>query len=336
MNLLAKLNIHVENIVQNSNPMRQTLSNLLFCFACFNMTFQAQAGRFSSTPPKSPIEGRWDITINMQGKDVPSWLEVTHSGVHTLVGQFVGPGGSARPISQVNFDNGKISFSIPPQWESGSNLNFEATLQGDSLTGTIIFPDGKNYSFRGVRAPSLNVKATVAWGSPIHIFNGKDLKGWHPSGETNQWVVENGILKSPKPGSNIITDATFTNFKLHVEFRYPVNGNSGVYLRGRYEVQIVDNNEDEPKKNELGAVYGFLAPNEMVAKKAGDWQSYDITLTGRIVTVVANGRTIICNQEIPGITGGALNSNEGEPGPIMLQGDHEPIEYRNITLTPAK
>jgi len=83
-------------------------------------------------------------------------------------------------------------------------------------------------------------------------------------------------------------------------------------------------------------VYGFLPPSEIFAKKPGDWQSYDITLTGRMVTIVANGITIICNQEIPGITGGALNSNEGEPGPIMLQGDHEAIEYRNIVLVPAK
>jgi hypothetical protein len=74
----------------------------------------------------------------------------------------------------------------------------------------------------------------------------------------------------------------------------------------------------------------------MAGKKPGEWQSYDITLTGRMVTIVANGKTIICNREIPGITGGALDSREGEPGPIMLQGDHEPIEYRNIILTPAR
>lgn len=286
---------------------------------------------------KNPIEGRWDITINVAGKELPSWLEVNKSGTQRLIGEFVGTGGSARPISQVNFSDGKISFSIPPQWESeNNNLNFEATLQGDNLTGTITFPDGKNYNCTAVRAPSLNSNTIPVWGKPIHLFNGTDLKGWHPSGETNQWVVENGILKSPKPGSNIISDATFTDFKLHVEFRYPVNGNSGVYLRGRYEVQIVEKNDDEPKKNVLGAVYGFLSPSEMVAKKAGEWQSYDITLTGRMVTVVANGKTIICNREIPGITGGALDSKEGEPGPLMLQGDHEPIEYRNIIITPAK
>jgi len=284
----------------------------------------------------SSVEGRWDITIYDAGKTMPSWLEVVHSGLHTLVGQFVGTGGSARPISKINFENGKVSFSIPPQWETGNDLSFEATLQGDSLAGTVTFPNGKTYNCSGVRAPSLKRPSTPSWGKPIKLLNGKDLKGWHPSGEKNQWVVENGILKSAAPGSNLITDASFTDFKLHVEFRYSKRGNSGVYLRGRYEVQILEENSISPPKGTLGAVYGFIAPSELVAKNVGDWQNYDITFTGRMVTIVANGIKIICNQEIPGITGGALNSNEGEPGPIMLQGDHEAIEYRNLILIPAK
>lgn len=226
--------------------MRQIFLCSIILSSSILVILSAKAGILS--PAKSPIEGRWDLTINLSGKEAPSWLEVTHSGTHTLIGQFVGTGGSARPISQVNFNGGKISFSIPPQWESGNNLSFEATLQGDSLAGTISFPDGKTYPCSGVRAPSLSLKTAPVWGKPIHLFNGADLKGWHASGEKNQWMVENGILKSPKPGSNIITDASFTDFKLHVEFRYPENGNSGVYLRGRYEVQIVANNEDEPGK----------------------------------------------------------------------------------------
>jgi hypothetical protein len=236
----------------------------------------------------------------------------------------------------VNFNNGKVSFSIPPQWETGNDLAFEGTMQGDSLAGTITFPDGKTYNCSAVRAPSLKRSSKPAWGKPVKLFNGTDLTGWHASGEKNQWVVESGILKSAAPGSNLVTDASFTDFQLHIEFRYSTHGNSGVYLRGRYEVQILDDDGTAPQKGTLGAVYGFLPPSETVSKKPGDWQAYDITLTGRMVTIVANGTTIICNQEIPGITGGALNSNEGEPGPIMLQGDHEPIEYRNIVLISAK
>jgi hypothetical protein len=302
------------------------------------LLFISPAGANIICPSKcdsSSIEGRWDIKINISEKTFPSWLEITHSGLKTLVGQFVGMGGSARPISQVHFNNGKVSFSIPPQWESGNNLSFEAIYQNDSLIGTITFPNGKNYNCIAVRAPYLRRHKPVVWGKPIRILNDNDLKGWHTPGE-NQWKVEKGVLKSTKAGSNLITDASFADFKLHIEFRYAKNGNSGVYLRGRYEVQIIDDRNSFPWKGGLGAVYGFLPPAEMAAKKTGEWQSFDIIMTGRMVTIIANGKMIICNQEIAGITGGALDSNEAEPGPLMLQGDHEPIEFRNIIITPAK
>lgn len=308
---------------------------LTFAILALFTVSSATANYFGSEyADSSSVEGRWDITINMAGKEAPSWLEVRHSGLHTLVGDFVGTGGSARPISKVNFSERKISFSIPPQWEEGNDLSLEGTLQGNSLTGTILFPDGKSYSFTGIRAPSLR-RAEPVWAKPIRLFTGTDLKGWHATGE-NQWKAEKGILRSPRSGSNLVTDDSFTDFKLHIEFRYDKGSNSGVYLRGRYEVQIADSKGLEPVKDQLGAVYGFISPSEMVAKEAGEWQSYDITLVGRMVTVVGNGKTIICNREIPGITGGAINSKEGEPGPLYLQGDHGPIEFRNIVLTPAK
>jgi hypothetical protein len=282
------------------------------------------------------IEGRWDMTIKDGAKEIPSWFEVRHSGVHTLTGQFVGAGGSARPVSRVNFSNGKLSFSLPPQWEQENNdIMVEGTLSGDSFSGTITGADGKVSTWVAVRAPSLRREKQPVWGKQIKLFSGNDLKGWHALGE-NQWIAKAGVLQSPHSGANLVTDQTFTDFKLHIEFRYPKGSNSGVYLRGRYEVQVCDSKGKENLKDELGAVYGFIAPNEMVAKAAGEWQSYDITLIGRRVSVVANGKTIICDTEIPGITGGALDSKEGEPGPIYIQGDHGPIEYRNILITPVK
>lgn len=289
---------------------------------------------FAQTP--SPIEGRWDITIDMNGKSAPGWLEVRHSGFHTLVGDVVINVGSARPISKVNFENNKISFSVPPQWEQGSNdLSFEGTLQNDQLSGSITFPDGKAFNYTAVHAPLLLRTAEPVWDKPIKLFNGKDLTGWHALGD-NQWLAENGVLRSPKSGANLVTDASFTDFKLHIEFRYPKGSNSGVYLRGRYEVQVIDSKGMQPEFGLLGAVYGFIVPSEMVAKDAGEWQTYDITLVGRMITLVANGKTVICNREIPGITGGAIDSKEAEGGPLLIQGDHGPIEYRNIIITPTK
>ncbi len=280
------------------------------------------------------LEGRWDLVIEKEGEKLPSWLEIKHSGFHTLVGRFVYAFGSARPISEIKTKKEKFSFEIPPQWEPGkSNLKFEGQIVNNSLKGTMCYTDGKTYNWIGTRAPKLSYEENPTWGKPIELFNGKNLEGWHASGE-NQWLVEAGVLKNPKSGSNLITDTSYMDFKLHIEFRYPKEGNSGVYLRGRYEVQIADSKGLEPSDIQFGGVYGFLEPNAMAAKDANEWQSFDITLIGSRVTIVANGLTIINDQVIPGITGGALDSNEGELGPFFLQGDHSAVEFRNIIVTP--
>lgn len=284
------------------------------------------------------LEGRWDLTVDRgDQKEVPAWLEVKHSGINMLVGYFVAPdGGSARPVSRVNTGGNTFSFAIPPQWEGGNaDLQVEGKWEGDQVSGTMTMPNGRKYIFTGNRAPALEQSGSVSWGKPVALLNGKNTEGWHASGTKNQWVVENGVLKSPASGSNLITDQRFQDFKLHIEFRYPAHSNSGVYLRGRYEVQVEDGLA-EPSNVGIGGIYGYIIPNQRFTKGPGEWQSYDITLIGRRVTVVANGKTIICDQVIPGITGGALDSREGEPGPIMLQGDHGPIEYRNIVITPRK
>ena len=307
------------------------------------LLFFLLAGRWAGAAPYTladsvALEGRWDITVEMDGQKAPSWLEVRHSGFRTLVGAWVGVSGSARPVSKIRYADGKLMFSIPPQWESGTgDLSVEGQVSGDALAGTITYPDGKKYRWTGTRAPKLTREKAPTWGKPVRLFDGSSLNGWRPLGSgENQWQAKNGILVSPKSGVNLATEGKYTDFKLHIEFRYPKGSNSGVYLRGRHEVQIEDSKGTRPWLGGFGAVYGFIEPSEQVAKAPGEWQSYDITLVGRMLTVAANGKTIICNREIPGITGGALDSNEGEPGPFYLQGDHGPIEYRNIILTPAR
>ncbi len=282
----------------------------------------------------NPLEGHWDMVVMKDGKELPSWLEIRHSGTSTLVGRFVYAMGSARPIAEIKATDGKFSFAIPPQWESGDgNMIFEGELVGDGLEGTMVYTDGKSYQWKATRAPKLSYVENPVWGKPIKLFNGKNLDGWKAMGAENQWVVESGVLKSAKSGANLVSEKQFTDFKLHIEFRIPKGSNSGVYLRGRYEVQVIDSKGEEPSDILFGGVYGFLTPNQMAAKAAGEWQSYDITLIGRRVTIVANGKTIINDQIIPGITGGALDSKEGEPGPFYIQGDHGPVEYRNIVVT---
>jgi hypothetical protein len=282
------------------------------------------------------ILGRWDITITTPGGPQPSWLEVEKSGRDVVIGRFVGVVGSARPIAAIVASADSFSFAIPHQWEEGSgDLSVSGKVQGSGLAGVMTFPDGKRFSWTAVRAPRL-YHSTPAWGTPIRLLHANDLGGWHASGPSNQWKVSNGVLSSPRSGTNLVTDRVFGDFKLHVEFRYPKESNSGVYLRGRHEVQIQDDYGNEPASDRFSGIYGFISPSVIAAKPAGQWQTYDITLVGRMVTVVANGRQVICNQEIPGITGGALDSNEGAPGPLFLQGDHGPVEYRNIVITPAR
>lgn len=317
--------------------MKKLLGMTSLAFTLLTAAPASMAQDILAVKPADPaIEGRWDITVMVDGKEYPSWLEVTHSGRKRLIGHFVGMSGSARPISQVFFNDGKLKFSLPPQWEEQDNdFVFEGTLTDGKLHGSMIAPDGRKHDWTAQRAPSLRSAAAPSWGKPVKLFNGVNLDGWQAMGE-NQWVVEGGVLKSPKSGANLVSVQKFNDFKLHIEFRCPKGSNSGVYLRGRYEVQIEDSKGKEPQKDLLGAVYGFISPSEMPAKEAGEWQTYDITLIGRMVTIVLNGKQVVCNQEIPGITGGALDSREGEPGPILFQGDHGPIEFRNIVITPAK
>ncbi|WP_185958433.1 3-keto-disaccharide hydrolase [Fodinibius sediminis] len=286
--------------------------------------------------PGNEAAGRWDITIETPGGQQPAWLEIETSGVSALVGQYVGPSGSARPISEINYSEEKdrYSFTIPPQWtQRETDPHFEFSLEDGRLKGWTTDPEGNKLQWTGVRAPLLEREEEPEWGDPVELLD-SDLSKWVVP-DNNQFHVEDGVMINKKSGGNLVTKQSFEDFKLHVEFRYPEGSNSGIYLRGRYEVQVIDSYGMEPESHLLGGVYGFIDPSVNAAKKAGEWQTYDITLTGRTVTVVLNGTEVICKRPIPGITGGALDSNEGEPGPIMLQGDHGPVEYRNITITPA-
>ena len=296
------------------------------------------AVRMIAAIPGEAMIGRWDLTVTGARGPSPSWLEVKLSGNKALVGYFVAAGGSARPVSKVAYTGNSFRFTIPPQWEQGDgDMVVEGTFADDRLTGTITEPSGRTANFSGVRAPALVRKAPVRWGTPIAIYNGRDLTGWKASNAVNnKWQVIGGLLTNTASGANLITERTFTDFKLHVEFRVPKNGNSGIYLRGRHELQVEDSHGMEPLSTHTGGIYGFLVPNENAARPAGAWQTYDVTLVGRLITVVLNGRTVISMQNIPGITGGALDSNEGEPGPVYLQGDHTAVEYRRIILTPAR
>jgi len=292
----------------------------------------------SATDADTPFLGRWDLTLKAPEREYPSWLEVTEENGQ-LKARMTGRWGNARPLPRVEIADGVLIF-VSPKDEEGSkeDMLFKGELVGKTLAGTVNSPDGKTWQWVGEKAPALERTHAPQWGKPIQLFNGKDLTGWKQDkpGPPN-WTVRDGHLISPGNGPELINDQKFQDFKLHVEFNCGKDSNSGVYLRGRYEVQIETESQDEPTSHHTGGVYGFLAPSPEQPRTPDVWQTFDITLIGRKVTVVLNGKTVIDNQEIPGITGGAIDSHEALPGPIYLQGTEKGhVAFRSVAITPAK
>jgi len=283
--------------------------------------------------------GRWDITATGTKSGLPRncWLELRRDdGV--LKGRFNPGGGAVFDLPKVTVENGALTFQYP-QGESPDQTQqvWKATVKSGRLQGTALV-DGQTLSWSGVRGPVWPATPTVRKpGKPIDLFNGKDVSGWlcqdphHPMG----WFVKDGILMNEgKDACNIYTRQKFNDFKLDVEFNVDPQSNSGVYLRGRYEIQILDGYDRPMDVHSQGALYGFIVPSAKADKPAGEWQTYEITLIANHVTVILNGTKIINNAEVPGITGGALDAKEKEPGPIMLQGDHGKVQFRKVRLTP--
>jgi hypothetical protein len=281
--------------------------------------------------------GRWDLTVRTPTREWPSWIEISddHGRIEGLM---IGLWGHATP-TEIRIKRGNIEFAVPKDGGFPDGTQLRGRLAGSGLVGIATAPSGASWTWIGRREPALNRKGVPKWGKPIRLFDGKDLAGWTFADPTqaSAWSVEGGTLVKHGRGSEIVTTSRFRDFKLHVEFNCGPMANSGVYLRGRYEVQIETNASREPPNRRMGAVYGFIAPQPALPRTPNVWQSYDITLVGRTVTVVDDGRTIIDHREIPGVTGGALNTDEGSPGPIYLQGTEDGrVAFRNIVITPSE
>ncbi len=323
--------------------MTRPMYSKTFCLVCFLVLIAAGcsdtggSGESIAGAKFSPVVGRWDVSVEDPGGAYPSWFEIQEQEGE-LSGRFVGQFGSARPIADIRFDGEQLRFTLPPQYERQTDdLLFIGRVADQEIVGETYGASGQNIQFTARRASALDSDAEPEWGEPIQLIRG-DLSNWtlrNPEGPKG-WSIKDGVLFNTPPSVDLITTDKFGDFKLHAEFNMPPESNSGVYLRGRYEVQIQDDYGKEPDSRRCGGIYGFLTPTEMAAKPPGEWNTYDITLVGRRVTVVLNGETIIDGVEIPGITGGALDSREGESGPLMLQGDHRAIRYRNLVLTPAQ
>jgi 3-keto-disaccharide hydrolase len=280
----------------------------------------------------SPFAGRWDFNITQaNGKKAAVWLGVQENGGN-LVLWFQPTGGHVLHIQDYKVNGSHLTFNT-------GHDSVDLDAKDGKLLGTLKQGAG-SVEMTGVPAPALHHSEPKAWTSPVKLFNGKDLSGWAPIGDVanSHWVVQGGDLVNEEHGANLMSDKKFGDFKLHFEVNCPEDANSGFYLRGRYEVQLeYEKAGTEPLERSMGAIYGRLAPSSLLTRKPGDWESFDVTLVGRTVTVVRNGSVVIDHKEIEGITGGALDANEGEPGPFYIQGDHTGgLKFRNIAVSLPK
>ncbi|MGO9261549.1 MAG: DUF1080 domain-containing protein [Bryobacteraceae bacterium] len=291
------------------------------------------AGAAYSQSSGNPFLGRWDLTVISPRGTAIQWMEIVEKD-GKLDGRIQPGGGAVRPIVAAKLEGQHLLVTVSAAGR-GPEVSWDLTVDGSKISGTQKRGDVSDTTIAGVHAPELKRPMPKAWSDPAPLYDGKDLAGWEPvnNPDRSKWVVDNGTMLNQDRGSNIRTTRKFDDFKLHIEVNCPERCNSGIYLRGRYEIQVGTEGGTNPS-HEMGAVYGYFAPAVAMPMGSGEWQVFDITLVGRTVTVVRNGVKIHDNQEIPGVTGGALDSNEGEPGPIMLQGDHDGgMRYRNITIS---
>ena len=297
----------------------------------------------------SPFDGRWDIQVHDDARHRAWWLKIEGADTNTPKGEFVSAfDGNLNPIEELAIHGDELVFGFRPKsrmpgGENGArHLIYKARLRNGKLEGTfrVEGQNGVPVHWTGVRAPQIPDRDNGNWreSATAKLFNGRNLSGWHTQEPDRQggWYIKDGVLASTGKVSNLVSDQKFWNFKLHLEFKVPPGSNSGVGLRARYEVQIKEDYGKPPDTHSSGALYSRIVPSKNVSKPAGEWQSYDIRLVGRQVTIALNGTTIIDKGEIDGLTAIASDPNEGEPGPISLQGDHGAVEFRNLSITPLE
>ena len=308
----------------------------------------------------NPYIGRWALTIPGGGA---GWLGVTQEDGY-LDASILWGGGSVVPVDCVFTMDGNLYVirlhKVERKDAAGNVVRtqtfpeiIEAAVEGDLLGLSQRQPrrSGEGMDereFTGKRIPPLPAKpdlSKVKYGQPIALLDGTRLDGWKLTnpGQKSGWSIHDGVLvnnpaqQEGRPHisyGNLRTVAEFEDFNLKLEVNVPKGGNSGIYLRGIYEVQVCDSYNRGTDTHNMGVIYSRIAPTVNAEKAPGQWQTMDITLADRHVTVKLNGTTIIDNQPLLGCTGGALWSDEFRPGPIYLQGDHTGVNYRNIVLTP--
>lgn len=291
----------------------------------------------------SDFNGRWVIQPLGDNNGRVLWLEISGASSGEIRGAMVGagPGGQMDQIREARVQNGQIRFHLERTLRRGSGpsvrTDVTAALHGDHLVG-VVHRRSRPLLWVGERAPVLTEQDDGNWreGRPVALFGGSDLEGWRTlrKGDQEGWYVEGGVLKNSRHADVLVSDARFWNFRLQVDFRVHEGMNGGIGLRGRYEIQILDDHGRPASDHGNGALYGRVQPTVNASRRAGEWQELDLRLVGRQLTVTLNGTRTIDRATVDGFTAMASDWREGEPGPITLQGDHGAVEFRSIRVTP--
>lgn len=287
---------------------------------------------------KLDLSGTWELMVDAPGSPKKETLILKQEGSR-LSGDYLGGSpGWEYEIREGKVADSTVSFLVVYRRLTGGEnlLRYSAKVEGDRMKGTAlseVAPSGGTFTAQRQRK----------WGKPTELFNGKDLIGFGPRDASRgfNWSVKDGILVNRPPDQDIVTEKQFKDFKLHVEFSMARGSNSGIYLRGRYELQLEDDFGRQPGKHSSSSIYSRLAPSANASKPANEWQTIDATLVGRWLTVVLNGQIVLENVHLDGITGGAFVAKGAEindeslPGPLMFQGDHGLVRFRQIVVTPS-
>ena len=306
-----------------------------------------------------PLLGDWSLQIE---SGEAGWLSISETDDGKPSVAMMVNVGSIKPLKGVEVRDGKIHVPLKTFRKGGrkgpviSQNRAVIRSENGELKGEIVtrFPEsGKTEvhdPFTAVRIPPMPPApdlSKVKFGEPVSLFNGRDLTGWklrRPE-KLNGWSVEDGRLVNNTPKTdfsatgaygNLRTEKVFGDGRLHIEFLIGKDRNSGIYVRGMYEAQVVDRDSRMQGLQGVGSIFGLVERSENAGKPGGEWQSYDITLVDRHITVVLNGVKVIDNQPVSGPTAGAMHTDPMSPGPLYLQGDHTSVKFRNIVFEPVE
>ncbi|HLU48982.1 MAG TPA: DUF1080 domain-containing protein [Planctomycetota bacterium] len=280
--------------------------------------------------------GIWDLRARKDDGELGGRLEIESLGAGRYRARGYHDGGPEVDVDAIVVRGNVLTADarIPTASGGTETRRLEVEIRGDRMVGRLRAGDDGSEDVEVVG------ERRREWGPPVALLSEKGLDGWQARDPRQKlgWSVESGVLTNAPPDIDIVSKARFDDFRLHLEYKVAPGGNSGVYLRGRYEVQILDDfrpGEARTSPHGNGAVYSRIPQARNVSRPAGEWQTYDITLIDRYLTVVLNGEKIVDNERLDGITGGAIDPWESHPGPLMLQGDHGKVWFRNITVSPA-